>query len=457
MKRIKNQDVIARHANEMSEAKQSTVTLATLIMGLLHHDATRKALSVMTRNDGKSLLVFVFTAVILSAMIFPSCNTPPSHSHEQHDNSAWLDTAEYYYTCSMHPTVKADKQGDCPICFMPLVKTRVQKGNIIELTEREQMLANIKTTPAVVKPIFEITTLLGTAAIDEKKVSVISSRVKGRLEKLFFRNPGDKIKTGEALYEIYSEQLLADEKEFVSALALQSKAGTLKETADALANAAGKKLRLWGMTEKQIQELADSKVTSPYITYFSPVSGAAVEIFVSEGEYVKEGTPLIKVADLATVWVEAQLYPNEFSRLENMQEVEVEFEAYPNEIIEGKVVQVNPSLERDKRINLIKIEVANPGQKFYPGMMAYVYLKSGMKKTLVVPKSAVLMEKMKVAWVKTGQHTFEQRMVETGMENKWEVEILSGLAEGDSVVSSGVYLINSEYIIKRGAGQRHGH
>lgn len=413
--------------------------------------------SAMKLTQKKARAFFILVIPLIGALLFSSCSKPKSDTRARHDDMAWPDTAEYYYTCSMHPTVKLPLPGDCPICFMPLVKTKVQRGNIVELTEREQMLANVKTTPAVMKPIFEITTLLGTAAIDEKNVSIVSSRVQGRLEKLYFRNPGAQIKNGDALYEIYSERLLADEKEYLSVLALRSKSGTLKETADALVESSRKKLLLWGLTEKQIHELTASKQPSPFVTFFSPVSGTAVEILVREGEYVQTGTPLIKVVNLATIWVEAQFYPNELSRIEQLQEIEVEFEDYPNEIFRGNVVQVNPLLKENRRTGTVKIEIKNPEQKIRPGMMAYVYLKTGMKQTLVVPKSAVLMEKMKVAWVKTGKHSFEQRMVETGIENKWEVEILSGLSDGDSVVSSGAYLINSEYIIKKGAGMRHEH
>lgn len=176
---------------------------------------------------------------------------------------------------------------------------------------------------------------------------------------------------------------------------------------------------------------------------------------MKEGMYVEEGTTLIKISGLKQVWIEAQVYSNE--KMNDNNSFKIYSVTSPDEIYNGSLVFINPSIEEGRKIQLLRIRVDNTKNKLIPGMMVYINPKKNTQPTLSVPKSAVLLEKMKTVWIMTDENTFEQRMVKTGTENKYFVEILSGIKEGEIIVTSGAYLISSEFILKSGAGQRHEH
>jgi len=327
---------------------------------------------------------------------------------------------------------------------------------MLSLTEQERIVANIQIDTAQIKTIFEETTLIGTAAVDERNINIVSSRVKGRIDKLFVRNPGTYVKTGDPLYSIYSEELLSYENEYLLAIDENKKATTQKKITQRMVEAARRRLELWTLTEKQINELEKTKSISPLITFYSNRSGFLSELLVREGEYVEIGSPMFRLADLNSLWIEAQLYSSEINYLRQSPTLEVEFEAFPGERISGEIVYDNPRLEDNTKINLVRIKVNNQKGNYKPGLMAYVYLKRNRKETLVIPKSALLMENFTTVWIETADGMFEQRMVETGISNKRETEILSGLSAGDRVVVTGAYLLNSAWKVKQGGGAMEG-
>lgn len=336
-------------------------------------------------------------------------------------------------------------------------------NSVIELSAREQVLINLKTDTVRIKTIYETITLLGKATVDENKISVISSRVKGRLDELFVRNTGEEVKHGQALYSLYSEELLSEENEYLLALKQQAEFPSQKNTLTELIQASKKKLLLWGLNEKQVAELEKNQSPSPLITFYSPVNGYVAELNVSEGEYVEEGTSLFKIARANSVWVEAQVYPYEMKYLQQNPAISVEFEALPNEIFNGRIVFVSPAFERNSKISYVRVEIQNKDIKVKPGMMASVALKTNAKKVLAIPKSAITLREMPVVWVQKetthlpeGLGKYEMRMVHTGIETKTEVEILDGLKEGEKIAVSGAYLINSAYVLKHGAGSMAG-
>jgi Cu(I)/Ag(I) efflux system membrane fusion protein len=326
-----------------------------------------------------------------------------------------------------------------------------KKSTRLRLSENQKILGDIRTDTAQIKTISKEISLLGVAAPDENNVTVISSRVKGRIDKLFVRNPGEQIIKGQMLFAIYSEELLADESDFLNSVEQQTKFSSQQKIVDDLADASKKKLKLWGWSEQQINELASLKHISPTFSYTSNESGFLWELKISEGVYVEAGTPLFKIANLNTIWVEAQAYPEQLIYLNQQSEVSVSFEGTGEKSYKGKVVYENPSLDADKKFSKVRIEIQNQGNKITPGMMAYVYLKTQERKTLVIPKSALLLLKMKTVWVQLSDGSYESRNVETGMQNKFDVEIVSGIKEGELVISSGGFLLQSEYTIRNGA------
>ncbi|MEO5569550.1 MAG: efflux RND transporter periplasmic adaptor subunit [Bacteroidia bacterium] len=388
-----------------------------------------------------------------------SCN-----KNKEEKKESTSEQSNEYYTCSMHTFVHSKVPGKCPVCGMTLIKVggnsaqsqNGKKSTGFRLTENQKILGDIKTDTAQIKTINKEISLLGIAVPDENNISVISSRVKGRIDKLFVRNPGEKIARGQLLFAIYSEELLADEKDFLNAVEQQTKFSSQQKIVGELADASKKKLKLWGWSEQQINELASSKQISPTFSYTSNESGFLLELKINEGAYVEAGTSLFKISNLNTIWVEAQVYPEQLKYLNQQSEVSVSFEVAAEKSYKGKVVFENPSLDEDKKFSKVRIEIQNQENKITPGMMAYVYLKTQEKKTLVIPKSALLLLKMKTVWVQLPDGSYESRNVETGMQNKNEVEIISGIKEGELVISSGSFLLQSEYTIRNGANSMGG-
>lgn len=401
----------------------------------------------------KQKIIFLSITILFALAGCKSKN----ENHAGHDSGT-------YYTCPMHPTVKSNSPGSCPVCNMSLIKVEKQnndhaqqEGNFITIEKQQQQLAGIKTDTVKFQSIISASTILGTVAIDEEQITTISSRVKGRIDKLYIKTSGEYIRKGNPAYAIYSEQLFADEKEFLALSERKTNNTIENKLLDDMLSASKNKLQLWGLSEKQIEELEKSKSASPQIIFYAQTEGYVTEILVKEGAYVEAGTLLIKLTELNQVWIDAQVYSNEIEKISGSNSFQVFSETYPDEVYTGRLVFSNPSVEDGRKVQLLRLRIDNAKNKLIPGMMVYVSPKQNSKPVLAVPKSAVLLEKMKTVWVLAHENTFEQRMVETGAENKFWIEILSGLKEGEIVVTEGAYLISSEFILKSGAGQRHEH
>lgn len=401
----------------------------------------------------KQKIIFLSITILFALAGCKSKN----ENHAGHDSGT-------YYTCPMHPSVKSNSPGSCPVCNMSLIKVEKQNnehtqqdGNFITIEKQQQQLAGIKTDTVKFQAIIPASTILGTVAIDEEQVTTISSRVKGRIDKLYIKTSGEYIRKGNPVYAIYSEQLFADEKEFLALSEKRTNNTTENKLLDDMLSASKNKLLLWGLSEKQIAELGKNKSASPQIIFYAQTEGYVTEVLVKEGEYVEVGTSIVKLTTLNQVWIDAQVYSNEIEKISGSNSFQVFSETYPDEVYMGRLVFSNPGVEDNRKVQLLRLKIDNAKNNLIPGMMVYVSPKQNSKPVLAVPKSAVLLEKMKTVWVLAHDNTFEQRMVKTGAENKFWIEIVSGLKEGETIVTEGAYLISSEFILKSGAGQRHEH
>ena len=370
--------------------------------------------------------------------------------------------AGVYYTCSMDPQVVESKPGKCPICHMELTKVKKTNGgdkDEIQLSEQQIQLGNIRTDTIQNGMIGDQLVLTATLNLDQMKSSSVSSRVMGRVEKLYFKNLGDYVKKGSPLYDLYSEELNNAKQEYL--LALERKIVFANETAidfDQLLQSARYKLLLWGMSEGQIQYLAESKKATPTTTFYSNTSGYITTLDIREGDYTMEGGTIVKLADLSSLWAEAQVYTSQLSEIDRNSIATVQLPDFDGKEIKGRIEFVNPEIAPDTRINLIRVSIPNPGNQLKPGMPAYVLLKSPQRKTLTLPIDAVIRDgKGATVWIQTGNKTYKSVMVQTGMETNNRIEIRSGLVIGDIVVVSGAYLLNSEYIFKKGTNPMSGH
>jgi len=359
----------------------------------------------------------------------------------------------------MHPQVMQDKPGTCPICHMELIvvkKTNTAADEII-LNEEQIRLGNIYADTIRSGMIGDKLVLTATLNADETRVNSINARIRGRIDRLYFKNTGDYVPKGAHLYDLYSEELNNAKQEYLAALERQQELDNSIIDFNRLVESAKTKLLLWGMTEAQVSELGASKKASPLTSFYSTVSGYITELPVLEGEYVMEGGTIVKLADLSVMWAEAQVYATQLPLIDTKGMALVEFPDLPGKKINGKIAFVNPEIAGDTRVNLIRVSIPGNGQ-LKPGMPAYVTLKNREQQSLALPSDAVLRDgKMNTVWVQSGVHRFKRKMVRTGLESNGRVEIQSGLEEGDVVVMSGAYLLNSEFIFKKGADAMSGH
>ncbi len=365
-----------------------------------------------------------------------------------------------YYTCSMHPQVMKDKPGDCPICGMKLIqatKTSTPENEGVQLTGQQIQLGNILTDTIRRGMLGGQTVLTATLNIDQSKINAVSARVMGRIERLYFKNLGDYVRKGDKLFDLYSEELNSAKQEYILALEKQRVLDNSIIDFTVLVQSAKNKLLLWGLSEAQIQELTLKKTASPSTTYFSPSSGYIISIDVNEGEYAAEGGTIVRVVDLSTLWAEAQAYSSQLSQININAVATVQFPDLPGKQTTGKIEFINPEINQQTRINLLRVTVANPENLLKPGMAAYVTIKGKEVNTLTLPSDAVLRTATGASvWIQTGTGSFKSIMVETGMEDGDRIQIKSGLKPGDIVVIRGAYLLNSEFIFKQGANPMEG-
>ncbi len=388
--------------------------------------------------------ILLLLLAVVSMAILASCKHPKETV--VNDN--------IFYTCSMHPQVMEPHPGMCPICGMALIKAKQNinagTGEVI-LSAQQIQLGNIHADTIRNTAMGDETILTATLNYDQQKFSSISSRVTGRIERLYHKNVGYLIKKGEPLMDIYSEGLNAAKEEYMLALEREKKLSGALIDFEQVVNSAKAKLLLLGMNEAQINGLAASNKATATTTFFSNESGYITELDVQEGDYVNEGGLIVQLAGLSTLWAEAQAYTSQFSMLDTKGSILIKV-AGMDKVIVGKPVFINPEISPDKRINLVRVTIPNEGGFLKPGMPVSMVLKSAKHQGIFLPADALLRNADGASiWIKTSETGFKNKMVTTGLEGDGKIEILSGLEHGDIVVISGAYLINSEYIFRHGA------
>jgi len=396
-------------------------------------------------------LIFM-TPIILTPLFFAGCKTRTRQD--------LVKDPDLYYTCSMHPNVMEERPGNCPICGMKLIeakKSQTQKPDEIQLSGGQMLLGNIQIDTLRNGSVSDNMVLTATLNFDQRKTSALSAKISGRVDKLYFKNTGDYIRRGDKLFDLYSEELNNEKQEYINAVQNQHVAGNSLIDFAQLAESAKNKLLLWGMSGNEINGLANASKATPLTSFYSTTSGYITTLAIKEGDYVTEGATIMELADLSTLWAEAQVYTSQLPSFDKEATATIQIPDLNNYEIKGKIEFVNPEINEGSRINLIRITIANTNNRLHPGMSVYVYVKNKQHTGLTVPASAVLRNgNSESVWVKTGEHSFKVKMVETGTEDNNNIEIISGLQNGDVIVVSGTYLLNSEYIFKRGSNPMSG-
>jgi membrane fusion protein, copper/silver efflux system len=319
-----------------------------------------------------------------------------------------------------------------------------KKGFI--LSEAQMQLANITVAEARKGVISNEVLLTGILKVNEQSVASISSSVAGRIQKLYFKNTGDLVNKEAALYDLYSEDLLALEREFK---AIQDNNWNSQRRSD-ISLAAENKLLLAGMLPSQIAEIYKTRALSPIVTIYSPERGLIRSVNITEGQYVNIGENLFELADDSKLWVEAQVYPNELQLLKPGTHAEVIIPGAGEMHIPNRISFINPAFEPGTNITIVRAIIDNPGKMLHPGMLALMSIHTDQSEGIIIPASALLVDKLgSHVWIRNEDGTFESRNVKTGIQSPDSVLVVDGLQGSEQVVVSGSYLLNSERILKK--------
>lgn len=381
---------------------------------------------------------------VLPAVLLAACN--------ENGEKKTADARQQTYTCPMHPQIVQNKPGTCPICGMDLVP--FDKNNTdpsLTLTESQMALANITIMTVGKNRLSNYKQLNGRLAIDPEKTAVLSARVPGRIETLYVRETGVKVNNGQPLYRIYSEQLASLQQEYLIAVA-QARQFPDDAKFKQIEAGARQKLRLYDQSDAQIDQLVRSGKTSPYVTYPATVSGIVAELSISEGQYVQEGSAVMRLESYDNLWVEADVYPTEAGAVHIGQTVKIVVAGWEQSPRDMTVQFIDPAYQGSSQLIKIRGAVRNPDQQWQPGQQVDILLPiESTGDALQVPSGTVIREGSGThVWIAEGKGKFLPRAVKTGMETADAVEITDGLAEGDQVVITGAYLLYSEYILKKG-------
>lgn len=407
--------------------------------------------------------------------------------------AAQVSSSDVEYFCPMHPSVVRDNPKEkCPICFMPLSK-RKKGANVVEalpagvvnrvqLTPYRVVLAGVQTWPVDFVPLSKEISAVGYVEFNERGQTTVSARVPGRIDKLFANETGQTVKAGDELALLYSPDLLVTVQNLLDA----KRSGNQQYLDNART-----RLQLLGIDDAQIDELLASNETTTHLKIRSPITGHVIKKFVREGQYVEEGTPLYDVADLSTVWIQAQIYEDDLAFLpadsndgdsssdSRELSVIVTTRAYPDQPFEGKLAFIYPHADQETRTVTVRFELDNPGHKLRPGSTATVTLKIQPKdiaalvaaasrdhgtemldegRVLAVPEGAVIdTGSQHIVYREASPGVYEGVNVAlgpamTGPDGAILYPVLRGLDQGDLVVTTGSFLVDAETRLNPAAG-----
>jgi membrane fusion protein, copper/silver efflux system len=372
-----------------------------------------------------------------------------AHAEAVHGAAPGDPDAIAFWTCPMHPSVKAQEAGRCPLCNMDLVPVsqgEVASGVVIVDAARRQSIG-VKTAAVVRRPLSGTLSAVGRVTFDETRLTDVTTKVGGFIEELYVDETGQPVRRGQPLFTLYSPDLYAAQQELLTALASQRAAdGTsAPDRADYLVRAARERLRLWDLSAAQIDRLAETGQAVERLPILSPASGHVVEKNVVAGSAVQPGMKLYRIAGLDRVWVEAEVYESELAAVAVGQTAAVTLPYLPGKSFHGRVAFVYPYLDGEARTGRVRIELANPDGALKPDMYANVELATRAGDRLAVPESAILHTgRRSFVFVDLGEGRLKPQRVETGVEQGEWVEILSGVEEGDTIVTSGNFLVAAE-------------
>lgn len=431
---------------------QPTPDLANPYMGT-------SMLACGTSSDWDVDLTFASATVSLplSAPATGSKNAPDAsqaHAHEHGDGHGDDDIA--HYACPMHPSVKQSTFGQCPLCGMDLVPVRKSEleSDVVRFDDLRRQKIGLRTTKVVKAPLETEVRALGRVTFDETRVHDVNLKLNGWVERLHVAETGAAVKRGQLLFTFYSPDLYAAQIELISAQRAKEAAG--KGISDSLVASAEKKLRLWDVSDAQIQRLKQDKEAVRAMPIHSPASGYVVEKNVVHGSNVAAGQSLYRIADLSRLWVEADVFEADLARVRKGQKARVTLSYLPGRTFDAEVSFVSPILDPTTRTGRVRLEVPNDELMLKPNMHAEVTLVGDGAEALQIPREAVLYTgRRRLVFVDLGEGRVRPQEVTLGRQTNGNVEVLRGLNEGDVVVTSGNFLLAAESRLRNATGFWH--
>lgn len=362
------------------------------------------------------------------------------HNSEQHGKEVW--------TCSMHPQIKMDKPGKCPICAMDLIPLQKNVSaddsaalSDIQLSEEAVALADVQTTVVSKENPVKRIRLYGKIVSDERSLQSQTAYVGGRIEKLAVEFTGETVREGQTLATIYSPELFTAQQELLQASQMQH---------PQLIQAAWEKLRLWNMTEEQINAILESGKATSTVEIKANTSGIVTAKRVNKGDYVSQGAVLFDIANLSRVWAMFDAFETDLPYLNKNDKVEFTLPAFPGKHFSGQISFIDPMINPNTRTARVRVEVPNHNLELKPEMYATAEVEASLqqyKGHIVIPQSAVLWTgKRSIVYVRRPNSsipTFGLREIELGPSLGGAYVVVSGLNEGESVVTNGTFAIDA--------------
>jgi len=393
--------------------------------------------------------LFVVIGLFIGWAVFHSPEkADESHNHatEEHNHAEEEGKAEVW-TCSMHPNIRMDKPGKCPICAMDLIPLSSMSSSgsdvmAIHLTKEAAQLANVQTSVVSRENPEKEVRLYGKVQADERLLQNQVAHISGRVEKLLVNFTGEPVRKGQKLAVIYSPELVTAQQELLEA-------AKTKQTQPEIYEAAKEKLRQWKLSESQISAIENSHNIQSYIDIEATTSGIVTARRINMGDYVSAGSTLYEVSDLSRVWILFDAYESDLPFLKNGDQIDFTIQAMPGTSLSGKVKFIDPVIDPVNRVAKVRVEIGNPGGKLKPEMFATGIVRSNLaeyKDKLVIPASAVLWTgKRSVVYVKQAgdEAIFHLREIELGPKLGESYVITDGLSDGEEIVTQGAFSVDA--------------
>ena len=336
----------------------------------------------------------------------------------------------------------------------------------IEVPIDRQQLIGVKTATAEIRPLSRQIRTIGRIEYDERKLTTVNTKIEGWIEKLYINATGDLVKRGEPVAEIYSPELYATQQEFLNVLNWTQKTGDtasrrpnyyggsagisemLSRDAETMLDATRQRLRLWDISEAQIDRIAKTGKPIRTLTIASPVNGYVLNKAALQGMRVMPGEKLLDVIDLSTVWVVADIYEYDLPFVKIGQKATISLSYFAGQQFESAIDFLYPTLAGETRTAKARFTIPNPGGLLKPQMYSDVEIFVDLGAKLAIPEAAVINTGAKRLVYVAQEGAFEPREVTTGMQADGFIEVTEGLAEGDQVAAEANFLLDSEARLK---------